>query len=347
MNKKKTFFVRYCLGLLAMAMTIFVFNEKPLAVDEVKSEIGYYYEIAHPENQVTKGNAINLKMAPGQEQKVPITVVSTSDQDIVVDLSLNGARTNGSGGLEYGPTEFAKDDSMVDDLPDIAKVPEFVEIPAKSKVTFDLEITMPKEKYSGIVTGGLRFMERDQESKGNNEGAEVVNKMAMLVGVTLFMDESPVEPSLDMLAVEAGLFNYHNSFNLKIANQAPKIMSKLTLSAEITRKGQKEILYKSFKNLIQMTPNSIMKYPILLDGNLIESGGYTANVIMEDDKDNKWEWNQDFTVTKEQAKKLNDESVGVTEEPTDWKLIALGGAVAALLLVIVFLIVKNKKKATK
>ena len=346
MNNQKKSWVSW-LAIMGVLILATVFGSTSVFAEDQKSAVAYYYEIEHPENQVTTGNAINLKMTPGQKQSIPITLYSVSDKDMTIDLSLNGARTNGSGGLEYGPSNFEKDASMVVDLPEIAKVPESIDLPANQKVTFNLEINMPKEAYSGIVTGGLRFMERGQESSESNSGTEVVNKMAMLVGVTLFTDESVVEPKLDLLSAEAGLSNYHNSFNLKIANQAPKIMSKLVLTAEISKKGQKDVLYKSFKNLIKMAPNSIMNYPILLDGNLVEAGDYTANVVMEDSEGNEWKWTKDFTVTKEQANKLNDESVGIEEEPFDWKLVALGAVIVLLFILIVILLVKNKKKANK
>lgn len=328
-----------------MLMSLFVIGfciASPVQAEE--DAVGYYYEIAHPDNQVGTGNALNLKMTPGQSVNVPITLVSRSTKDIEVELSLNGARTNGSGGLEYGPSTFEKDRSMKIDLPEVAKVPESVKVPAKGKTTFDLTITMPKESFQGIVTGGLRFMQKNQEKSESNKDAQVVNKLALLVGVTLFNDETKVAPKLDLLKVEAGLSNYRNSFILSIANQTPTLVKGLTLEANITEQGKEEKLYDSFKNLMQMAPNAVMNYPISLGGDNMKAGNYTAHVVMKDEGDNEWKWTKDFVVTKEKAKKLNDESVGITEEPRDWKLIAMAGVVILLVIVVIVLFIKNKKK---
>lgn len=106
-----------------------------------------------------------------------------------------------------------------------------------------------------------------------------------------------------------------------------------------------------------MAPNSVIDFPVNLNGEMIVAGDYTGHIVVTSG-DKKWEWKEDFTVTQDDADKYNAQDVSLVQDRgINWKLIALivGGVLGMLL--IIYLAVrsvskkkkkgKNKKKNTK
>lgn len=319
------------------------------AAEEIQGT-GFFQKIKHPENQIGTGEALNLMMSPGQKQQVEVEVTNYRDRDIIVETKLTGARTNGNGGLEYGPNKLPKDKSMKYDLPDLVKIPSEVKVPAKGTETFTLDITMPETTYDGIVTGGVQLMEKGESIETQDEkGATIQNKIAFLFGVTLRMTDTEVKPDFNLNDVKPGLQNYRNAIFLEIGNKESMIAKDMVLNTEITEKGKKEVLYQRKKTDISMAPNSIMNFPISLEGDSMKAGEYTANVVLKG-YDQEWKWSKDFKITKEEADKFNKQDPYLVQERgLNWKMISLivGGVVGLVIIIIVILKVTKKTDSKK
>lgn len=339
--------------LTALAVFTVMLLPTWVQADEVENAVestGYSYKINYPENQITPGGALKLKMNPKQEQEVTVELENYSDEEMTIDLSLNGARTNGNGVLEYGPSNFQKDKSMQYDLSDLVTIPDSVKVPAKGKTELVLAIKMPEVAYDGIVTGGIEMQKAGQvEASGDNKGGQtIVNKVAYLFGVTLSMTDKDVSPELELQKVYPELANYKNAIFLDIANTTAVKVENLTLDAVVTKKGSEEVLYESKKANMAMAPNTLMSYPISLAGEEMVAGKYTANVKASNGE-KEWTWTEEFDITDEEADKFNQGDVNIVQERgLNWKMI--GAIVFAGLFVIVgifFLLrVMNKKKNT-
>lgn len=317
------------------------------AADDLQGST-FYKKVKHPDNQQTSGEALNLMMKPGQQQKVTVEVFNLSDKEITVESKLSGARTNGNGGLEYGPTKLKKDKSMKYDLPDLVKIPSSVKVPAKGKADLVLDITMPETKFDGIVTGGVQLMEKDKSVKTKDEkGATIENKIAFLFGVTLQMTDEKITPDFKLNSVKAGLQNYRNAIFIDISNPKSMIAKDMVLNTEITEKGKKEVLYQKKKTDVSMAPNSIMSFPVSLDGDKMKAGDYTANVVLKG-YDKEWKWTKNFSITKEEADRFNQQDPYLVQERgLNWKMVALivGGVLLVVILIVIILkVTKNKKK---
>lgn len=311
---------------------------------------GFFQKIKHPENQIGTGEALNLMMNPGQKQKVEVEVTNYKDKEIVVELKLTGARTNGNGGLEYGPNKLPKDKTMKYDLPDLVKIPSEVKVPAKGTATFTLDISMPEADYDGIVTGGVQLIEKGTSIETQDEkGATIQNKVAFLFGVTLRMSETEVKPDFDLNSVKAGLQNYRNAIFLNLSNKQSMIAKDMVLNTEITEKGKSEVLYQKKKTEVSMAPNTVMNFPVSLDGDSMKAGDYTANVILKG-YDKEWKWKKNFTITKEEADKFNKQDPYLVQERgLNWKMISLivGGVLLLIIIIVVILKVTKKKPSQK
>ncbi|MGX7024917.1 DUF916 and DUF3324 domain-containing protein [Vagococcus hydrophili] len=311
---------------------------------------GFTKKVQHPENQITSGEPLNLMMKPGQKQKVNVVLENLGEKETTIEVKLSGARTNGSGGLEYGPNTFKKDKSMKYDLADLVKVPAEVKIPGKSKENLVLDITMPETSYDGVVTGGIQLMEKGKDmGKTEENGALVTNKFAFLFGVTLHMTDKEVKPDFDLRSAKAGLANYRNAVFLDIGSTQAFLAKGMTLNAEITEKGKKEVLYQKKSADVSIAPNSLLSFPVTMDGDRMKPGDFTANVVLKG-YDKEWKWSKNFTITKEEADKFNQQDPYLVQERgLNWKMIALivGGVILLVVIVVVILKVTKKKTPQK
>ncbi|MGG5342828.1 DUF916 and DUF3324 domain-containing protein [Enterococcus sp. AZ192] len=311
--------------------------------------IGFTYETKKPENQINQEvGYFDLRMAPGQKQKVTIDLTNENDNEVEAVVSLNSAKTNGNGVIEYGPVEIDIDKSMKYNFADIVKAPESIKIPAKSTVPLELEITMPDSSYDGVISGGIELKDKvDEKERAKQKG--VINEYAYAIGMLLTETDKVVEPNLELNKVYAGLNNYRNSVFVNFSNVEAAYLEDLTMDVQISQKGSETVLYDTRKAGMRVAPNSMVDFPVSMNGEKMLPGDYSAHVVAST-KDKKWEWDQEFTITDEEADKYNDQDVELTQEQgINWKLIAMivGGAIAVI--IVIFVIVrlilnKNKKK---
>ena len=335
------------ISLILSSLFLLFVGVEVSAADELGGT-SFYKKVQHPENQITDGEALNLMMKPGQKQKVSVEIINTTDKPIVVESRLSGARTNGNGGLEYAPNKFGKDKSMKYDLPDLVKIPSEVKVPANGKANLDIDISMPKTSYDGIVTGGIQLMEKNSQTETtDDQGATIVNKMAFLFGVTLQMSENEVSPDFDLVNVKPGLQNYRNAIFVDIGNKQSMIAKDLTLDVNISKKGKKESLYQKKTTTMSMAPNSLLSYPVTMDGDRMVAGDYTAHVILSG-YNQQWEWSKDFTITDEEADKFNQQDPYLVQERgLNWKLVAVIVLSIVLVTLLIVLIIRFTKKSKK
>lgn len=330
-----TFFI-VCVFFIVNSFTVF-------------AATGFSKKVIHPENQVGEGEALNLLMKPGQKQQVEVEIENYGDKETTILVSLSGARTNGSGVIEYSKSDFKKDKTMEYDLSDVVKVPEEVKVPAKGKAMLVLDISMPDVEFDGIITGGIQLMEKGQEENKEKSAAAINNKMAFLFGVTLFNNQKEVQPDFTLRKAYAGQENYRNAMLVDIANTQPMIANLRTLNVDITNKGKKDVLYTRKKTDISMAPNTLMTFPISLNGELMQAGEYTAHVVLKG-YGKEWKWDQDFTVTDEQADKFNQSDVYVVQERgINIKLVITIVVSVLVVIIVIYMIYRyiTKKKVSK
>ncbi|OJG89768.1 hypothetical protein RV15_GL001609 [Enterococcus silesiacus] len=318
---------------------------------------GFYYEVHYPENQKEQKGYFDLQMSPGQQQTVDIVLKNLSDKEQVIGVSINGTRTNSSGVIEYGPSQLEKDPSLKFDFVDLVKAPDKVELKPKEEKTLNIELTMPKTSYDGIIVGGIQLKQlsddQPQEKKSSGNGAAVVNKYAYLIGMVLQETEVEVKPELTLNKVEANQYNYRNAIFANVSNTKANFLKKLSMEVQITEKGKKEVLYETKKTEMNMAPNTFLNFPISMNGEKMIPGKYVANILAVAG-DQKWSWEQEFTISDDQADKFNNDDVDlVREKGINWPLIigiAVGifsVIVASIVLIRVLNEKKNKKQSKK
>ncbi|MBP2098180.1 DUF916 and DUF3324 domain-containing protein [Enterococcus rivorum] len=314
---------------------------------------GFSFEVILPENQHNhEVTYFDLMMNPGQKQTVKIKMNNSSDEEIQISVKMNGAKTNSNGVIEYGPNQLENDASLKHDFIDIVKGPKEVKIPAKSSIMAEFNISMPEATIEGYISGGIQLEQLNAEGvKKETETGMVVNKFAYLVGMLLSeKDTTAIKPDMKLNKVHPELQNYRNAVFVNFSNIMPVYTEDMTVDVQLMKKGSAEVLYNTKKSNMRMAPNSMINFPISMNGEKMVPGDYEAKILVTTAAGEKWSWEEPFKITKEEADKFNSEDLSLVQDrKIDWKLI--GMFVGGLLVIfgVVFLIVHsvNKKKKEK
>ncbi|EOH94988.1 hypothetical protein UAW_02067 [Enterococcus haemoperoxidus ATCC BAA-382] len=309
---------------------------------------GFTYKVIYPENQHKEVSYFDLRMKPGQKQTAVIQMSNNSDKEITVDVSLNATKTNSNGVLENGPSSLEKDPSLKYDFAEIVKGKESVVIPPKQTVDYPLEITMPETTFDGVISGGIYMIQRDQESE--KQAGMIKNKYAYLVGMLLTETDKKIKPDLELNKVYADLKNYRNTIIVDFSNTQPAYLDEMAVDVQVMGEKSDEVLYETKQTKMRMAPNSKINFPVSMNGEKMVPGNYRAHILVTAKTGEKWEWEENFTITNEEADKFNQEDVSLLQENRiNWQLIVMIILSVLVVILIIFVSVRviNKKKNKK
>ncbi|WP_321385981.1 DUF916 and DUF3324 domain-containing protein [uncultured Enterococcus sp.] len=348
MRKKKAFW------LIAFAYIITILGFTPDVQAEETGGIpqdvgGFSFELLFPENQHNKEvGYFDLRVTPGQTQTVQVKMNNTSDKEIIVDVKLNSAKTNSNGVIEYGPNALEKDASLTFDFIEIVTGPEEVVIPPNSEQMVDLEVRVPETSFSGYISGGVQLQQKDDAAQEQKTGM-VVNKFAYIIGFQLSESDEMPEEELALNKVYPELQNYRNAVFINFSNIQPIYVNGMTVEAQIMRKGSNEVLYDTKKTKIRMAPNTMIDFPVSMNGEKMVAGDYQAKIVVTTEAGGRWEWDQEFTISDEEADKFNNEDLTLVQSGgINWLLIGIIVGGLLIVIVVIFLIVRFfRKKNTK
>ncbi|MFD2308023.1 DUF916 and DUF3324 domain-containing protein [Enterococcus termitis] len=310
------------------------------------SELKFSVEPVLPENQKSEGHTyFDLNMTPNQKQVLKVHMRNDTDKEVVVKPSIHAATTNINGVVEYGESNTKVDKTIKYSLENIVKpTVDEVKIPAKGAKDLELNVQMPEEKFEGVLAGGITLEEKEEtkkDEKNKAQGLAIENKYAYVVAVVLHESEEKVASELKLTNVEPGQVNARNVINATIQNTQPKYMNQLTIDTKITKNGQKEVLYSSKKESMQMAPNSSFAYPVSLNGKELKPGKYTLDMVAHSMKQD-WHFTKEFEIKADVAKKLNKTDVSI-EKSNTWMYLLIG-SLFMLIIILVFILLYRKKK---
>ncbi|MGM0220116.1 DUF916 and DUF3324 domain-containing protein [Enterococcus sp. AZ126] len=343
------------MSILLSFMVVGVFFLKPVpnyAADKNPAgATGFTYNITFPDNQVDKElGYYQLKMTPGQHQKLAIALSNPSNEKVTIDVKINGAKTNQNGVIEYGESTIKNDPSLKFDFTDLVKAPESVELAPGETKNLELTVAMPETGYDGVIAGGIQLMRAGQtDATTDGGGSKIINQYAYVIGMVLQETETEIVPDLSLNNVKAGQSNYRNAIFINFSNVTAAYLNDMTVEVQITEKGKGTVLYERKQTAMRMAPNSFIDFPVSMNGERMVPGDYEADILVTSGE-KKWAWKEDFKIKDEDANKFNERDVGLVQEKgLDWKLILLIVAAFLFFIILVFLFLRflRKKKQTK
>lgn len=102
------------------------------------------------------------------------------------------------------------------------------------------------------------------------------------------------------------------------------------------------MLHEAKRTELSMAPNSNFNYSVDWENQELKPGKYKLHLVAKN-KDDKWEWTKDFTISSDEAKKANDKALGLEKDYT-WLYITGGILLLLILITVTYLIGRRTAK---
>lgn len=293
-----------------------------------------------PESQADKKlSYFDVQLAPEQKENLTVTLVNKSEQALTLKASFNRAVTNSAGVIEYSGINEDTSTSVPYDIEKLVTLSD-QEIQLEPKQTKDitLTVTMPKDKFSGVLAGGVYFEEvSDEKVEGN-----VKNVFSREIALLIRSDGTEAKPNVVFDTAKADQVNYRNVIEVGIENTAAIYIKNVTIDYSVLLNG-KEVL-NGKKEKLSIAPNTRMPFRIPFSGEEFGDGEYTVNVTVSNDQ-GTWSGSPAFTISKGEADDFNKNDVTVQKAGFDlpWSTIALVAVLLVLAGIVILMINRNKK----
>lgn len=329
---------------IVLILFILLFSFGMLSGNVRAESVGFTVKANIPENQIDKKQTyFDLKMEKGQKQELVVNITNNSNEKLIVSIKTISASTSKYGLIDY-QTPGIRDITLINPFSEIA-IPEKdkLEIEANSSIDAVINLEMPEEEYDGIILGGILISKEveDSDEGAENKGVEIKNTYSYVIGVKLTETDVKVEADFEALKALVNLDNSYITIENHIRNKEAAMIKDVNLTIDIYNSSNK--LVKSESNVIEMAPNSLMKYSFRLEDK-IKPGNYESRITME--KNGKeWNFTLPFEVEDSEAKELNEVSLDEKEEFPLWGILIIGINIILIVLIIYLLYkLKNKKQ---
>ncbi|WP_407659093.1 DUF916 and DUF3324 domain-containing protein [Lactiplantibacillus brownii] len=306
------------------------FTVAPVASSkQVDSKVGYF----------------DLKLQPGATETIAVKVKNTDKEALTIDTSVSKATTSISGAVNYQKVAMNKSEDLPADLGNLVTTStNRIQLAGGQTKTVTYQVKMPAKSFNGVLAGGITFVKPVAKSKSGS-GMTINNQYAYTIAVVLHGDHDLTTNRLTLGKIKANLVNARNVISIPLENHTAAFLNQVATSVKIYHRGGSKVVYQQKTAHGQMAPNSIYKLPLKLGDKALTAGKYSA-VVKVTSKKQHWTFKQDFTITGNTAKKLNQKAV-ITQKQTPWLLII---SLIVLILIIILLLIwyiRRKQKRIK
>lgn len=347
---------RFCLGIrggiLCVAFcAVFMLKSDIKAAEAEEGGMNYSVKPIMPDNQRDETDAyFDILMEPGTEQELEVEILNNGEEDKTFNISIATATTNASGNVEYGErTEIQPDDTLRYHMEDLVSTEGRFTVPAGETKKATMKVLIPSESFDGVLAGGINI--EDVTSKGKEEdaakeegGVNIKNVYTYAIALLIRVNENEVTPEMQLNQVYATQVNWRNAVSANLQNIHAAYIQNLRIDTKIRKKGENTTLYEITKTGMKVAPNSNFNFMTPLEGEAFQAGTYVLTLNAESDQ-GKWEFEKEFKITEEDARKLNETDVTI-EESKLWIYASAGGGLLVLI-ILIFIVILSRKKAKK
>lgn len=282
---------------------------RPIHLLAEEQTISYTVNTVPSTKQVdTKKTYFDVKINPEESEELVVQVHNSSNTPVILSIDVETAKTNSNGVVEYGKYNGYYSKSLPFKVEDVVEYPSEVKVEAGETKEIPFLVQMPKSEYQGVVAGGITIQEKKDEQKQSESSMAINNEYSYQIALVLHGKQSNVAPNLIFNELQVGQKNYRNAFYMTLENQSLTYINQAKFKAKVSKNGKKLELVNAEKDNIQVAPSSMIKYPILLGGNLLENGIYDVELQVTSGE-NTWLYTKQIEVKKDQASKLNKQDV--------------------------------------
>lgn len=313
-------------------------EEDTTASEQGQETVGYSIRSVLPENQLPNSESyFYLKVAPDQQQTLAVEITNEADQSRKFKVEVNAASTNRNGLVVYDNPSIEPDKTLVHPMNELAKPQEDeVEVPAHETKRALIDITVPSEPFEGVLLGGIHVSLVDESSDEKDKKAMgISNKYTYVLGLVLTEHEdSPLfgQTDLELAGVKPELNYGSKVLEAQLRNPHPEVFNELEVNGSIRKKGSPKKIAEKKQKEIKIAPNSVFPYQLDWGIQNVEAGTYVFEAKAKAGE-KEWLFEEEFTITRQQARQMNKEAV-IKQVIPDWWFYSV---VAVGILTIVFM----------
>ena len=305
---------------------------------------GFTVESVIPDNQLDKNQTyFYLGVQPSSQQIVQVKIRSLQKEPVTVALSIHDAVNGTEGQIDYTQTNPKLDSSLTNSITQIVHLQNkeaTVTVKNFEEKIVNYEIRTPKEPFSGVKLGALRFVKQlEDESLTTNQ---FTSTYAYTISIMLTEDKEPFDEGAELklkkvdTTISGGLPVVQATFQ----NRQPKVMKGATITNWLTKKGQPKELLKKVQADVSVAPNSLLAMDLSLNEVALSPGTYTFH-SQASAGNQEWHWRKDFTITQMQVNQWSASTASAISQP----LLLIG--LSALCLVTISVYFYFRKSRTK
>lgn len=323
MNKLKMVVVLIGL-MMCSTLTVHADNE-PLGVKVINTE------------KLETKDELNFKLNVGEVTQAQVELVNKSQQDKKVSITINNATNDENGQLIYNSPQAEVNDSKLLSVPKVMTADREVVIEANSKKVLPLTIKMPDQKFTGIILGGITFLDessRGEVQEGSNMG--IINQMSYTLPIIIRQTDEKEEAKLELKQIK--LSEKGKTLEVGIDNLKGHILPNVDVTYVIkTRSGKVIDTFKTAGG--KLAPHHTYVRSLSLKKLPLTSSKYTIDIKAESDHGN-WNWSENFELSSQQRFEKVKE---ILNNKVNW-MVVFGIIIVLLLLVLILIqLIKIKK----
>ncbi|GEO69490.1 DUF916 and DUF3324 domain-containing protein [Levilactobacillus acidifarinae] len=303
---------------------------------------GYTVQMVKPRNQMnTALGYFNLKVQPGEQQRLVVILHNLQAQPQKLTLSVNQAYTNADGVIDYDLATKKPDPTLQVPLKQLFKTPQrSITLPANGTERVGLSYEVPADPFKGTTLGAVYVSQTKPGKKYGKGKITLQNLYAYAISIEMRESLKAIQPTMLMHHVGIGQVDRQNMVTANLQNSKPAVMEKLRTQAAVTKRGSATVLIHQTKQNMAMAPNSNFNYQIPWGKTTLKPGQYTLHLSAQATK-GSWHFTKNFTVTQKQLNHLAN--LAKQPRPNYWLYILLAIVIALLLALVGYLIYKNHK----
>lgn len=309
----------FCLFLF---FTFFIIVPKVEATEEMKTK--FTVTPVLPENQVSGTSSYyDLILAPKQSSTIVLDIKNKTDEKLSIVLTLANASTNDNGLIVYNDFDKPLDSSLKVPLTDLVTLEnEEVSVPPHQTVSAKMKVKGLDQPIKGVVLGGVYAHLKDEKEE-ESQTTGLTSRYGFNVAIAMRSAENAPLTEVNQLKltkVTPTIALGAKSLKAVIQNPYAAIFPEVRLEGQVIKKGSsKKIAQRTLKN-VRFAPNSSMNFHLDLGKQPLDAGTYifTGRAILQQDEQQSWPFQQEFTINTREAKKLNQEATVKWVLPTWW-----------------------------
>lgn len=328
--------------LLIMMVSVGLAGRYEAAEDE-PNPLGFTVQAIRPDTQVEINKSyFFIETKPDVTQVLKVRLKGMKKEAVKVKAYVANGVTGSSGNIEYEPDPTKLDDSLKAPLTEIVTFNE-TEITLENfeEKIIEIAVTPPKKSYAGIKLGALVFELVEEDQAETKKAVASVYQYRVSLITTETGEEYEDAKALELISAKIGLVRGKKQVSALINNSEPKIADNLKIEATITKKGSDNVLKKQVVENARMAPNSTYEFLIDWGVDAVPSGDYVVKLHAQNELE-EWQWQKEFSVSADNAKKMNEESAFQLTLPK-WAPVVAILTLGIIILVVIVLTIRSSK----